>query len=186
VVADILREAGVPVLDADVIARQMVAPGTPGHTEIAQAWPEVLAGDGSVDRKKLAALVFSDEQARRRLEAITHPRIMAEVKEQTRTLEAAGRRLAFLEAALLVETGNFAALDGLVVVTAEQETQVERVMRRDGCSAEDALARIRAQLPLPEKTRVADFVIDNNDSIEETRAQTLRMLRELDPSEKTP
>jgi dephospho-CoA kinase len=176
-VADIIRAAGIPVLDADVIARQVVEPGQPAHAEIARAWPEVLASDGGIDRKMLGARVFADAQARKRLETITHPRIMAEVAVQSERLAADGHKLAFLEAALLVETGIFAKLDGLVVVAADEETQVARVLARDGCSRDAALVRIRAQLPLSEKTRVANQVIDNNGSLEATREQTLRIVR---------
>jgi dephospho-CoA kinase len=176
-VAEIIRAEGIPVLDADAIARQVVEPGQPAHAEIVRAWPEALASDGGIDRKKLGARVFSDAQARKRLEAITHPRILAEVRAQSEKLAADGHKLAFLEAALLVETGTFAKLDGLVVIAADEEAQVARVMARDGCSRDAALARIRAQLPLSEKMRVANQVIDNNGSLEATREQTLRIVR---------
>jgi len=181
VVADCIRDAGIPVLDADAIARQVVAPGLPAHAQIAEAWPEVVSGDGSIDRKKLGALVFADAEARRRLEGITHPRILAEVEAETESLAEVGHRLAFLEAALLVESGVHRRLDGLVVVSADEDTRVARVMARDACSREAALARIRAQLPLSEKVRLADRVIDNNGGLEATRAQTAEVVRHFRP-----
>jgi len=181
-VAQILRERGIPVIDADVVARQVVEPGTPAHAEIAAAWPEVMTADGRIDRKKLGALVFSDPTSQARLESITHPPIRAQVAAQAKALELAGHGLAFLEAALLVETGFYKHLDGLVVVALSEDAQVARVMSRDACSREDALARIRAQRPLADKIRVANHVIDNGGSAEETRAQVTEILRVLNLS----
>jgi dephospho-CoA kinase len=178
-VAQILREHWVPVLDADVIARAVVEPGMPAHAEIARAWPEVIASDGRIDRKKLGAIVFADAQSRLRLEAMTHPRIREQVAEQASQHGAAGHGLAFLEAALLVETGFYQQLDGLVVVAASEEVQVERVMARDGTSREEVLARIHAQFPLAEKICVADYVVDNSGSRDQTRAQILKIVQAL-------
>jgi len=179
-VARMLRERGIPVIDADAIARQVVEPGWPAHGEIAAAWPEVMGADGRIDRRKLGAIVFSDPTSQARLEAITHPRIREQVALQAAALEVTGHRLAFLEAALLVETGFYKQLDGLVVVSLGLDTQVERVMARDACPRESALARIRAQRPLADKVRVADHVIDNDGDIEATRAQLDRILRAIE------
>jgi dephospho-CoA kinase len=175
-VAQIIRDQGIPVIDADVIARAVVEPGQPAHRDIARAWPEVIATGGRIDRKKLGAIVFSDARSRARLEAATHPRIRQLVAARAAELGAAGLGLAFLEAALLVETGFYKQLDGLVVVSASEEVQVARVMARDACSRESALARIHAQHPLAEKVRVADHVLDNNGGVEATRAQVLSLL----------
>ena len=153
-VAGIIREVGIPVIDADVVARQVVEPGHPAHADIARAWPEVIAADGRIERKRLAAIVFADQENKARLEAITHPRIREQVAAQAKALAAAGHPVAVLEAALLVETGFHKQLDGLVVVMAGEESQVERVMARDACSRESVLARIRAQHPLADKVRV--------------------------------
>jgi dephospho-CoA kinase len=178
-VARMLRERGIPVIDADAIARQVVGPGWPAHGEIAAAWPEVIAADGGIDRKKLGAIVFSDPKSQARLEAITHPRIREQVAVQAAALEAAGQGLAFLEAALLVETGFYKQLDGLVVVSLSEKAQTERVMARDACSRESALARIRAQRPLADKIRVADHVVDNGGDIESTREKLAQILRAI-------
>ncbi|HEX7499634.1 MAG TPA: dephospho-CoA kinase [Polyangia bacterium] len=183
-VAQMLRACGIPVIDADAIARQVVEPGWPANGEIATAWPEVMAADGRIDRKKLGAIVFSNPHSQARLEAITHPRIREQVAVQAEALEASGHRLAFLEAALLVETGFYKQLDGLVVVSVSEEAQVQRVMARDACSRESALARIRAQRPLADKIRAADHVIDNGGDLGATRSQLTRVLRAFEaPSE---
>jgi dephospho-CoA kinase len=180
-VAQIIREQGIPVLDADVLAREVVEPGLPAYAEIARAWPEVIAAGGRIDRKRLGAIVFSDRSSQQRLEAITHPRIRERVANEATALAAAGHRLAFLEAALLVETGFHAQLDGLIVVVVSQEAQVDRVVARDACSRGSVLARIRAQDPLALKIRAADHVVDNDGSLEKTRAQVLRILKVLAP-----
>jgi dephospho-CoA kinase len=178
-VADMIRGRGVPVLDADVLAREVVAPGQPAHAEIAAAWPEMIAGDGTIDRARLAAVVFADAEARRRLEAITHPRIQERALALARELAAAGHRLAFYEASLLVESGRHRDFDGLVVVTADEEQQLARVASRDGSSREAALARLRAQLPAPEKRLAATAVIDNSGDRDGTRRQVEALLDEL-------
>lgn len=174
-----LRARGVPVIDADVLARDVTLPGRPAYEEIARAWPQVIAPDGRIDRQKLAAIVFADAQSRRRLEAITHPRIRAEVAAQVSALAAAGHAVAFLEAALLVETGLYRSMDGLVVVTADDETRIARVIQRDGASRENVLARMAAQLPMEDKIRVADHVIDNSRELEDTAEQLRRVLQHI-------
>jgi dephospho-CoA kinase len=178
-VAEMIRARGVPVLDADRIAREIVAPGTPALAEIAAAWPAVVAPDGTLDRRRLGQIVFADPEARRRLEAITHPRIAARAAAEARALEAAGHRLAFYEAALLVETGRHREFDGLVVVTADEAAQLERVRARDGLPEAEARARIRAQLPLAEKVEAASHVVDNSRDLAATQAQVDALLRAL-------
>ncbi len=181
-VASMIRALGVPVLDADVIAREIVAPGQPAHAEIAAVWPEMIAPDGTIDRKKLGARVFSDSYARMRLEAITHPRIQERALADAAKLSEAGHRLAFYEAALLVETGRHRAFDGLVVVVAPEDVQLARVLARDRLTREQALARLRAQLPLEEKCRAATTVIDNGGDLESTRHQVQALVSAARPS----
>jgi dephospho-CoA kinase len=178
-VARLIGELGIPVLDADQLAREVVEPGQPAHAELATCWPEVIAPDGKVDRKKLGAIVFADAGARARLEAITHPRIAALAKERAAELARQGHPLAFYEASLLVETGRHRNLQALVVVSASDETQIRRAMARDGLSREEARARLAAQLPLAEKIRAATHVIDNDGELEATRAQVTRLVRDL-------
>lgn len=178
-VAAMLRERGVPVIDADALARQVVEPGLPAHGEIARAWPEVIADDGRIDRKALAARVFADPASKARLEAMTHPRIRARIADERTALGAAGHRLAVLEAALLVETGIYRELDGLIVVVASEASQVRRVVARDGCTPEAAMARLRAQQPAEDKVRVADYVVENDGSLSDTRARVEAVLTAL-------
>lgn len=161
-VAARFRACGVPVIDADQLAREVVAPGSSGLAAVVEAFgPSVLRSDEQLDREKLAAIVFADPGERRRLNAILHPRIGARTIEIASELEARGEPLACYEAALLVENGLADAFRPLVVVAAPEDVQVERAMRREGWSEEQARARVRAQLPLEEKVKVADYVIDN-------------------------
>ncbi len=180
-VAAMIRDRGVPVMDADVMAREITAPGQPAQIEIARTWP-VADATGRIDRKKLAAIVFADAASRKRLEAITHPRIRTRLAEERSGLAAAGHGLAFLEAALLVETGLYRDLDGLLVVTADEAVRIDRVMARDRCSRADVLARVAAQLPMAAKLAVADYVIDNGASLDGTRAQVAAVLQALLPA----
>ncbi|HEY3594297.1 MAG TPA: dephospho-CoA kinase [Polyangiaceae bacterium] len=162
-VASRFRERGLPIFDADDIARDVVALGTDGLAEIARAFgAELLLPDGSLDRKKMAGRVFADPAARKTLEAITHPRIAAESQARAAMLESRGEPLACYEATLLVERGLADAFRPLVVVAAREATQVERAVARGGVSADEALARIRAQLPIGDKEAVADYVIRND------------------------
>ena len=178
-VAQMIRDLGVPVLDADVLAREVVEPGQPAHAAIAAAWPEVIAADGTIDRARLGANVFADPQARRRLEGITHPHIQARALERARALAAAGHRLAFYEASLLVEAGRQGDFDALAVVTADEEQQLARVQARDHCPREAALARLRAQLPINDKLRAATHVIDNSGDLAATRQRVTELVSAL-------
>jgi dephospho-CoA kinase len=175
-VARMIAERGVPVLDADDLAREVTAPGQPAAAEIAAAWPEAVGAGGAFDRKRLAAIVFADPAARLRLEAITHPRIQALGEERAAALARQGHALAFYEASLLVETGRHRDFDGLVVVTCSPERQLARAVAR-GLAPDEARARIAAQLPLADKVRAATHVIDNDGDLETTRAQVDGLLQ---------
>jgi dephospho-CoA kinase len=161
------------------LARQVVEPGQPAHAEIAAAWPEVIEQGGGIDRKRLAEHIFADPASRTRLEAITHPRITERALEQADQFRRQGLQVAFLEAALLVETGLHRRLDGLVLVVASEEQQVSRVMARDGCSRSQALARLHAQLPLEEERRAASDIIDNSGDEATTQRQVETLVRRL-------
>ncbi|HZL20232.1 MAG TPA: dephospho-CoA kinase [Polyangia bacterium] len=180
-VARMFAERGVPVVDADALAREVVAPGLPAHADIAAAWPEVLGAGGAIDRQRLGDIVFTDPAARARLEGITHPRIQALAAERLGTYAEAGHRLALYEAALLVESGRWRELDGLIVVTASEATQIARVRARDGLRRADAEARVRAQLPSSEKVRLATHLIDNDGGLDATQCAVEDLLRRLRP-----
>jgi dephospho-CoA kinase len=161
-VSRLFAERGVPIIDADELAREATRPGAPALTEIAALWPNVVGADGVLDRRRLGAHVFSEPGARKRLEAILHPRIVALSNGRARELASAGHRLAIYEAALLVETGRYRELDGLIVVDAPVDVRVARVVARDGLPEADVRARIAAQLPMEDKRRVATHVIEND------------------------
>jgi dephospho-CoA kinase len=178
-VARMIRDLGVPVIDADLLARQVVEPGQPAHAEIAAAWPDVVDQAGVIDRKRLAERIFADPASRARLEVITHPRITERALEQADQFRRQGLQVAFLEAALLVETGLHRRLDGLVLVVASEEQQVSRVMAREGCTRGQVLARLHAQLPLEEKRRSATDVLDNSGDEATTQRQVEALVRRL-------
>jgi dephospho-CoA kinase len=172
-----LRSRGVPVIDADELAREVVAPGTDGLREIVATFGrEVLDSSGGLDRKALARVAFANDAARERLNAITHPRIARLTLERSAALVGTGAPLACYEAALIVENGVADAFRPLVVVACPEDIQIARVRSRDTASAEDALARIRAQKPLGEKVTVADFVIDTSGSLEDSARRTDEVL----------
>ncbi|MEO0326357.1 MAG: dephospho-CoA kinase [Myxococcota bacterium] len=158
-----LRALGVPVVDADALAREVVAPHTPGLAAVVQAFGEsVLTAEGELDRKALGALVFADEAARKRLEAITHPRIAAAGQARLAELATHPAPYRVYEAALLVENGLHRAFPALVVVAAREETQLARLRARDGLDEAAARARLAAQLPLADKIAVATDVLHND------------------------
>jgi dephospho-CoA kinase len=179
-VGRMLRELGAPVVDADLIARQVVEPGQPAYADIVREFGrEVVLPDGALDRKRLGEIVFGDQARRRILEAITHPRIAMTAQAETAGHAAAGQPVVIYEAALIVENRLHEALGGLIVVKATPEQQVERAMKRDGISEEHARARVASQLPLARKLEVATHVVDNTGTLDETRAQVERLWREL-------
>lgn len=172
-VARFLRERGLPVVDADSVARDVVAPGTQTLVDITRAFgDDVLGEDGALDRKKLASIVFANPDARRVLESITHPQIRLRTQEMALELAAQGAPLAAYEAALLVENGLTEAFRPLVVVTVDAETQVARLIERDRITEAQARSRVAAQMPVADKVTVADHVIDTGGSIEEVRLRT--------------
>jgi dephospho-CoA kinase len=177
-VAALLRELGAVVVDSDVLAREVVEPGTPGLAAVVEAFgPEVLDADGRLDRPALGALVFGDEPARRRLEGILHPLIRARAAE----LEAAAPEGAVVvhDIPLLVETGQADRFDAVVVVDVPVETQVDRMVRDRGMSREDALARVKAQASREARLAVATHVVENTGTREDLRDRVTEVLAEL-------
>jgi dephospho-CoA kinase len=171
-VAALLRERGVPVVDADELAREALAPGSAGLAEVAQSFgPSVLNADGQLDRKRLAARVFGDAEARKRLNGITHPIVRRLSQARFAALEAEGVTLAGYDVPLLFEVGLDQALRPVVVVAASEATQLERILARGGMNHDEARARIAAQLPLADKRARADFVIENDGSRAELAAR---------------
>lgn len=171
-VARRLGEHGVPVIDADQIARRVVQPGAPALDDIVEAFGQhILREDGSLNRPALGELVFRDKRARATLDAITHPRIAQQMAAQAQALRAQGHAWIVYDAALIVENGMHAWLDALIVVAVTRQTQLARLVERDQLTPEEAARRVDAQLPLADKVAVADYVIDNNGSLADTFAQ---------------
>lgn len=172
-VASMFEAMGVPVIDADQAARAVVEPGTPGLARVVEAFgEEVLGPDGKLDRKKLADRVFSDDEARGRLNGIVHPLVG---QEMARFLSAhRDDPVVVLEIPLLLEGGRKAPVHKVVVVTTDPEKRKER-LSTSGFSAEEVEARLRAQMPQEEKVKLADHVIRNDGDLEATR----RQVREL-------
>lgn len=168
-VADRLAELGAVIIDADVLAREVVAPGTPGLAAITQRFgPEVLQPDGTLNRPALGAVIFADEGARRDLEAIVHPAVRARAAELTRA--APSDAVVVQVIPLLVETGQQKSFDRVVVVDVDAAVQVRRLVARNGLSTEQAMARISAQVTRGERLAAADDVLDNNGTPEQLRA----------------
>jgi dephospho-CoA kinase len=171
-VSALLAERGAVVIDSDRIAREVVEPGTPGLTAIVEAFGDaVLAADGSLDRPALAAIVFADPEARRRLDAIVHPLVRARALEMAGA--AAPDAVLVNDVPLLVETGQAGSYDLVLVVEADTETRVARLVQR-GLTAEDARARMTAQATDEQRRAVADVVLDNSGTPEQLRTQVDR------------
>ncbi len=171
-VAAMLRELGATVIDADLLAREAVAPGSPAlQAIVARFGPEALTPSGELDRRALGRRVFADEEARRALNAIVHPEVAALAAQQMSDALASGAPLVVYDVPLLYENGLEQSLPEVVVVWARPETQRSRIARRDQLSPEEIEARLAAQLPLADKAARADRVIDNDGDLEATRAQ---------------
>src|SRR6266849_4917175 len=179
-VAAMLRETGFAVLDADSLAHKLIEPGQPAYDEALQEFGRAaLAGDGRVDRTKLSAIVFNDRAKLDRLNAIVHPRVAEVVFRQFEEWQRGGMRdAAFVEAALLIESGIHKNLDGLVVAWCEPQQQLERLIAR-GLSEPEARRRIAAQLTVEEKLLLATERIDCSGSLEETRRQVEALATKL-------
>jgi dephospho-CoA kinase len=185
-VAGILRDLGAGVVDADQIAREVLAPGGPAYPGVVGAFgPDIVRSDGTVDRKALAARIFADPAARESLNALTHPDIRARMAEETARLSAiAGIEVIVLDIPLLFETRDASDLDGVIVVYADEPTRLRRLIARDDLTEEEARRRVSAQMPLTEKVARADWVIDNTGPPEATRRQVERVWEALRAREK--
>ncbi|HVG20107.1 MAG TPA: dephospho-CoA kinase [Blastocatellia bacterium] len=180
-VLSILRELGCVTFDADRIAHSVMGPGRMAYEDIVREFGRaVLAADGSIDRAKLGAIVFADAARRERLNRIVHPRV---IEEQDRLLGEAETAdpdaIAVVDAALMIESGGYKRFDKLVVVYCDRETQIERLMRRNQITPEDAERRVAAQMPSEEKRRYADYEVNTSGTMEETRKRVIEVYGEL-------
>lgn len=180
-VGSVFRRLGCWVIDADEVARTVVEPGQPAYQEIEQEFgAEVISPKGTLDRARLGTLIFSDPQKRLRLNAIVHPRVMAEIQRRLGELEASGAGgIVIVDGALIIEAGVQAFFDKLIVVYCDREQQVRRLRQRDGLSRQEALQRIQSQMSTQEKRKYADFEIDTSGTFEQTEQQVVNIYRQL-------
>ncbi len=175
-----MAAAGVPVIDADRLAHDTIAPGTPGHDAVIARFGAHLAGaGGQIDRAALGRVVFDDARARRELEAIIHPAVYRAIAQWFASLGDRGEPLGVADIPLLYETGRDIDFDAVIVASCPVTMQVERLMRRNALSREEAIRRVAAQLPIDAKAARAGYVIDTSGSFEETETQISRVLDEL-------
>ena len=180
-VSQVLREEGATILDADLIARELVQPHQPAWEELRRAFgDEILNPDGSVQRKKLAAQIFSHPEKREVLNAILHPRIRNEIQSRLSVIrEKDPGAIVVVDAALLVESGDYEGMDGVIVVSASETQQVDRLREREGLSEDAAQQILASQTSVEERLRVADFVIRNEGSLEDTRRRAKEIFQAL-------
>jgi len=180
-VARTLRELGATVIDADEIAHSVIEPGKPAWEDIVKKFgSHILKPDQTIDREKLGAIVFNDPELLQELNQITHPRVAEQLKHIITTMRIEqSHAILFLEVPLLYETHLERICDEVWVVWVDEETQIQRLMKRDNLSREDAIKRIDAQMSLDEKARRADVVIENRSSLEETIAKATKYYNEI-------
>jgi len=178
--AEALRRLGAPVIDADQLARDAVRPGTAALEAIRSAFGDAMLGPGGeLDRRRMAALVFRDADARSRLEAIVHPAVRQAFREETARLAADGQEIAFYDVPLLFETGLDRDVDWVVVVYAPRELQKARLRERDGMTGAEAETRLAAQMSIEEKARRADVVVANEGDLASLRTKAAAVLAAL-------
>ena len=171
---------GIPTIDADLIAREVVAPGSPALAAIVQRFgPHVLDSRGALDRKRMANIVFSDPDARKALEAIVHPEVRRATDAWFASLDPAQHPFAIADIPLLYEVNRDRDVDAVIVVACRPNVQLRRLMKRDGLSEADAVRRIDAQLPIEDKVGRANFVIRTDGSFDDTNRQVDDLARRL-------
>lgn len=180
-VSDILKEQGIPVVDGDRIAREVVEPHRPAYDEIVRVFgTEVLQRDGTLNRKRIGEIVFSDPEKLSVLNSITHKEIYRVILERLESLKETGTTLVFLDVALLFETGFDQLTDRVWVVDAPDAVRVERIQKRDGLKEEEILKRIQSQMSREMRNTKGDLVLDNSKGREELKAQILQELKQYE------
>ncbi|MCP4104837.1 MAG: dephospho-CoA kinase [Desulfobacteraceae bacterium] len=180
-VGNMLEQMGVPVIDFDIIARQVVEPGTPGLEKIVDYFgKQVLQEDGALDRKKLSKIVFRDSEKRKKLESITHPAIFEEFFKQVNEI-AEKKSDAIIQVAvpLLIELNMQYLFDKIVVVYIPEDKQTERLVKRDGITEQEAVNMLKSQMSVNDKVGYADFIIKNDGTLEETGKQVQALYHSL-------
>ena len=176
-VAKMIQSYNLPIVDADQVARQVVEPGSPTLLKIAEVFgQDVISEDGTMDRAKVGSLIFHDESKRQQLNAIIHPAIREEMIRQRDEFISYGEKNVFMDIPLLFESKLEHFVEKIIVVSVTQDVQLERLMERNGFTEEEAKARIATQIPVKEKEALADAVIYNNGSLEDTALQLQNIL----------
>lgn len=181
VVAGIFKSLGAYIIDADVIARELVKPGLPAWHEIVEKFGrDILLEDGNVNRKLLGSIIFKDPVKRKALNSILHPKIFDEARQQRKEIE--GRdpsAIIIFDVALLIEAGHSEVVDAVILVYSDEELQIKRLMERNGFTREEAMERIKSQLPAEEKKRYADYLIDTSKPKEDIERKTVEIFNKL-------
>ena len=176
-VSQMLQDLGYPVVDADLVARQVVEPGTQTLKSIEEIFgPEVIRADGSMDRERVGTIIFNDPASRKKLNDIIHPAIRREMLRQRQVFLEAGNETVIMDIPLLFESKLQHMVDKILVVSVSEQEQLKRLMERNGLTEQEAKARIASQLPMSVKEEGADEVLDNNGSIDDTKRQLMRIL----------
>lgn len=178
-VSSMLTQFNIPIIDADLISRQIVSPGEKAYHQIVQSFGEaILARDKTINRKQLGNLIFSNEAKRQQLNEIMHPAIREEMMKQKDAYVSEGNPCVVLDIPLLFENNLTYLVDKIIVVYVDEDTQLKRLMERDQSTVEEATQRIKSQISINKKVELADAVINNNGSITHTRAQLEQILKE--------
>lgn len=176
-VSNMFKKRGFAIVDADIAAREVVEPGEKAYQGIVEAFgKDVLLTDGTLDRKKLGSIVFNDEEKRKKLNSIVHPAVRKRMKEWQEEAVSDGKQTVILDIPLLYESQLTHFVEKVIVVYVNEQVQLKRLMERNNFSEQEAKARMSSQLPLRKKATLADAVIDNNGSVEETEQQLERLI----------
>ncbi|HBO85274.1 MAG: dephospho-CoA kinase [Deltaproteobacteria bacterium GWC2_42_11] len=180
-VAKYLKELGAHIIDADEISRRITVPGMPAYNDIVTEFGMgILNPDRTINRKKLGNIVFKNRELLKRLNQITHPGI---IEEENRAIRDIFSRdpdaIIVVNAALLIESGHYKEMDRVIVVYVDEETQIKRLMERDGLSEDESMERILSQMPLKEKIKFANFVADNTNDADKTKQEVMNIFKKL-------
>ena len=178
-VSRMIREHSIPIVDADICAREVVEPGEEAYKKIAETFGKgILNSDGTINRKQLGEIIFPNEDKRKQLNAIVHPEVRKRMLSKVEECESSGEKACVLDIPILIESNLMNWVDKILVVYVPIHVQQKRLMERDQLVEEAALARINAQMPLDEKKQYADAIIDNSGAMEETKKQLEAILKE--------
>jgi dephospho-CoA kinase len=179
-VSKMIEEIGIPVIDADKISKAIVEKRSPILKKIVEEFGiEVINPDGTLNRKKLGKIVFENAEKREKLNSIMHPAVKRKIVEEISALKKAGNKICVIDVPLLIESGFTDLVHKLIVVYANESIQVKRIIERDNLTEDEAMKRIKSQMPFEEKRKYADYILDNSKSMEFTKEQLINILRDI-------